>query len=159
MEAKNFPFFQNKKKLKIHILLFFLFCNLVANYGHSKKHNFATTPFARKNPWLPYYYLHFFGLKKIRKKQPTSKSSEIETNYCQLSIPNFLYPTTETFSFLARKKNTVKKNWVWMNSIISIVDYEITYSYQIFLPEKLQKKPLYSIHVLPLQTLTWKISK
>jgi len=83
----------------------------VANYGHSKKHNFATTPFARKKPLITLLLLTLFWTeKKIRKKQPTSKSSEIETNYCQLSIPNFLYPTTETFSFLARKKNTVKKN-------------------------------------------------
>jgi len=49
MEIKIFHFSKTKKTENPYSP-FFLFCNLVANYGHSKKHNFATTPFARKSP-------------------------------------------------------------------------------------------------------------
>jgi hypothetical protein len=53
----------------------------VANYGHSKNHNFATL-FAREKTLDYFYYLltlFWTEKQKIRKKQPTSKSSEIET--------------------------------------------------------------------------------
>jgi hypothetical protein len=68
------------EKQKKFIFFFVSLAILVANYGHSrKKHNFATTFFAKNNPLTTTYT--FFGLKQNKPRKNTTnrlpKSSEI----------------------------------------------------------------------------------
>ena len=92
-----------------------------------------------KNPWLPYYYLHFFGLKKNKKETTDFQiirnwNKLLSAVYSQFFVSYYW----DFFFFGKKKKHCEKKLSVneFNNQYCRLWNYILILN---FLPEKLQK--------------------
>lgn len=108
-----------------------------------KKHNFATTFFAKNKPLTTTYTFLDWNKTNLEKNTTNRlpKSSEIWNFDCQLlPLTFFVSPT------FGKWKNKIEK-WVWMNSLFSIVHYEKLHTQILNVLRKIAKKK-YSIYFL-----------
>ena len=103
----KFPYLKNKK-LKSIFSFFFQLCNLVANYGHSKNHNFATLFAREKNPWLLLLLTYTFLDWKTKNKKETTDFQIIRNWNLKLIVsclsPIFCILLLRLFHFWQEKK-------------------------------------------------------
>lgn len=101
-----------------------------------KKHNFATTFFAKNKPLTTTYTFLDWNKTNLEKNTTNRlpKSSEIWNFDCQLlPLTFFVSPT------FGKWKNKIEK-WVWMNSLFSIVHYEKLHTQILNVLRKIAKK-------------------